>query len=117
MMSISGMFQEKKRYRQYKARMQELPPGYRETVGALERYLMVTGPGDGANLLAMLEDLADLFEQSVADGTPIAGIVGEDVVEFAEAFQRNYPRGQWITKERKKLADAVREAQKSGGAP
>ena len=40
------------------------------------------------------EDLADLFEQSAADGTPIREIVGEDPVEFAEAFLPNYPEGR-----------------------
>jgi DNA-binding ferritin-like protein (Dps family) len=39
----------------------------------------------------MLEDLADLFEQAAANGIPIRGIVGQDPVEFAEAFLRNYP--------------------------
>ena len=41
----------------------------------------------------MFEDLADLFEQGAADETPIREIVGEDPVEFVEAFLRNYPKG------------------------
>jgi DNA-binding ferritin-like protein (Dps family) len=45
-------------------------------------------------LLLMLGDLADLFEQSAADGTPIRAIVGDDPVEFAETFMRNYAGGQ-----------------------
>jgi DNA-binding ferritin-like protein (Dps family) len=40
----------------------------------------------------MLEDLADLFEQGAADGTPLRDVVGEDPVEFAEAFLANYPQ-------------------------
>ena len=40
----------------------------------------------GDVLLSMLEDLADLFEQSAANGTPVREIVGDDPVEFAEAF-------------------------------
>ncbi|MFE9577298.1 DUF1048 domain-containing protein [Nocardia sp. NPDC006044] len=38
----------------------------------------------------MFEDLLDLFEQSAADGTPIREVVGQDPVEFIEAFARNY---------------------------
>lgn len=34
--------------------------------GTLERYLMHFGPADGAGVMAMYEDLADLFEQSAA---------------------------------------------------
>ena len=41
----------------------------------------------------MFEDLADLFEQGAADGTPIREIVGEDPVEFAETFSQNYADG------------------------
>ena len=55
----------------------------------------------------MLEDLADLFEQSAANGTPVREIVGEDPVEFAEAFLRNYPEGQWIGRERERLTNAI----------
>jgi DNA-binding ferritin-like protein (Dps family) len=49
--------------------------------------------GDGDSILTMLDDLADLFEQGAANGMPIRDIVGEDPVEFAEAFLRNYPAG------------------------
>ena len=58
----------------------------------------------------MLEDLADLFEQGAASGTPIREIVGEDPVEFAEAFLQNYPRGQWIIRERERLTSAIERA-------
>ena len=47
---------------------------------------MYFGPVDGDSAAAMFEDLADLFEQAAADGTPIREIVGEDPVEFVEAF-------------------------------
>jgi hypothetical protein len=31
-------------------------------------------------------------------------------VEFAEAFLRNYPAGQWITRERERLPRAIERA-------
>jgi hypothetical protein len=71
-----------------------------------ERYKFF-GPGKGDSLLSMLEDLADLFEQSAANGTPVRAVVGEDPVEFAEAFLRNYPEGQWISRERERLPNAI----------
>jgi len=80
---------------------------YRTAVDALERYLMYFGPADGGSTAAMFEDLADLFEQAAADGTPVRAIVGEDPVEFAEAFLRNYPGGQWINRERERLTNAI----------
>ena len=101
------MIGDKRRWRQYKARTRQLPASYRTAVEALERYLMYFGPGNGDSALAMFEDLADLFEQSAANGTPIREIVGEDPVEFAEAFLRNYPEGSWITRERERLTSAI----------
>ena len=107
---VTGWTEQKRRYRQYKTRTRQLPPGYRTAIEALERYMEFFGPGKAASLLSMLEDLVDLFEQSAASGTPIRDIVGEDPVEFAEAFLRNYPEGQWISRERERLTSAIERA-------
>jgi DNA-binding ferritin-like protein (Dps family) len=102
--------EQKKRYRQYKARTARLPASYRTAADALERYLGLFGPGKGDSVVTMLEDLGDLFEQSAAHGTPVREVVGEDPVEFADAFLRNYPEGQWISRERDRLTSALDRA-------
>jgi DNA-binding ferritin-like protein (Dps family) len=108
---VTGSLEQKKRYRQYKARTKQLPANYRSAVEALERYLMYFGSiTRGETLVSMLEDLADLFEQSAANGTPIREIVGQDPVEFAETFLQNYSEGQWINKERERLTKAIDRA-------
>src|SRR4051794_6185858 len=108
---ITGSLEQKKQYRQYKARKEQLPANYRTAIDALERYLMYFGSiSKGDVLLSMLDDLADLFEQSAANGTPIRAIVGNDPVEFAEEFLRNYTQGQWINKERERLITAIARA-------
>jgi DNA-binding ferritin-like protein (Dps family) len=112
---ITRLIGDKRRWRHYKARTRRLPSSYRTTVEALERYLMCFGPGDGGSAASMFEDLADLFEQSAASGTPVRAIVGEDPVEFAEAFLRNYPEGSWISRERVRLTDAVDRAAEGTG--
>ncbi len=105
---VVGSLEQKGRYRQYKARTEQLPTNYRTAIDALSRYLMYFGSiSKGDTLVAMLEDLVDLFEQAAADGTPIREIVGEDPVEFAETFLRNYSEGQWINKERERLTQAI----------
>jgi DNA-binding ferritin-like protein (Dps family) len=58
----------------------------------------------------MFDDLLDLFEQSAANRIPIREIVGEDPVEFLEAFVRNYPDGNWRTRERDRLISAIDRA-------
>jgi DNA-binding ferritin-like protein (Dps family) len=106
----TGWIEQKRRYRQYKARTEGLPANYHAAIDALERYTQFFGPGTGDGVLSMLEDLADLFEQGAANGTPVREIVGEDPVEFAEAFLRDYPEGQWISRERARLASAIERA-------
>lgn len=108
---VTGSLEDKKRYRQYRARMKQLPEPYRTSMEAVDRYFMVSGGiAKGDTLVAMLDDLADLFEQSAANGTPIREIVGEDPVEFAETFLRNYSDGQWINRERERLTNAIDRA-------
>ena len=113
-MSISKMISEKRRYRQYKARTEQLPANYHTAIDALERYLNYYG-GTGGDGTALYGDLIDLFEQSAANGTPIREIVGEDPVEFIETFVRNYPKGQWIIRERERLTSAIERAEEGDG--
>src|ERR1700733_11699075 len=87
---ISKVIGDKKRWRAYKARTRRLPENYRTVVEAIERCLMYFVPTNAGSAASMFEDLADLFEQAAADGTPIREIVGEDPVEFVDAFARNY---------------------------
>lgn len=105
---VTGSFEDKKRWRQYKARKEQLPASYRTAIDGIERYFMYAGSiVKGDVFMQMLEDLADLIERAATDGTPIRDIVGEDPVEFADAFIANYADGQWINKERKRLNDAI----------
>ncbi|MER7730084.1 DUF1048 domain-containing protein [Streptomyces erythrochromogenes] len=99
------------RWRAYKARVKELPEHQRAAVEAIERYLMHFVPTDGACNASIFEDLADLFEQAAVSGTPIREIVGEDPVEFAEAFVQNYSDGGYVpARTRKQLTDDIERA-------
>jgi len=118
MMSIARMIGEKRRYWRYKARVKRLPPEYRTVVEAIEHYLLYAGMiANGEIMGVMLEDLADLFEQSAADGIPVRDIVGDDPVEFADTFLKNYADGQWIDRERKRLTDAIDRAASAQSRP
>ena len=107
---ISKVVGDKRRWRQYKARVRQLPPNYRTAVDAIERYLMHFGPMDSDSAASVFEDVADLFEQAAADGTPIREIVGEDPVEFVDALVRNYSKGGYVTRERERLISAIDHA-------
>ncbi|WP_440714181.1 DUF1048 domain-containing protein [Gordonia sp. FQ] len=109
--TITGSLEEKKRWRAYKARVQQLPPSHRTAVEGVERYLMMFGPTDGDYLLQMMDDLAELFERAAADSTPVREVVGDDPVEFVDTFKNNYGLAGWIGKEQRRLADAIERAE------
>ncbi|MEU2828070.1 DUF1048 domain-containing protein [Streptomyces lavendulae] len=105
----------KKRWRAYKRRVKELPENHRTAVEAIERYLMHFVPTDGDSNASMFEDLADLFEQAAVDGRPIREIVGEDPVEFVDAFAQNYSEGGYVpARARKRLTDDIERAAGNG---
>ena len=107
---ISKVTGDKRRWRQYKARVRQLPPNYRTAVDAIERYLMHFGPMDGDSAASLFEDVADLFEQAAADGTAIREIVGDDPVEFVDELIRNYSKGGYVARERERLISAIDRA-------
>lgn len=108
---VTGSLEQKKQYRQCKARIKQLPAKYRTVAEALERYLTYAGGiVDGDVAARMHGDLVNLFEESAANGTSIRDIVGNDPVEFVETFIANYSDGQWINKERSRLIETIDRA-------
>lgn len=101
---------DKRRWNAYKARTRQLPAAYRTTIKALERYLLRFGPADADAAATMFEDLATRFERGAANGTPVRELVGNDPVEFAKTFIKDYPQGGAMdTGEREKLINAMVE--------
>ena len=70
--SITGSLEQKKQYRQDKARLEALPEPYATAAKAVNRYLMYFGGViDGDVIVRMFVDLADLWERAAVDGTPV----------------------------------------------
>jgi len=114
---ITGSLADKKSYRDYKARIAALPEPYRTAANAFERYFMYNGgipDGDTALMLTMLNDFADLWERAAADGTPVHDVVGDEPVEFADAFAAAYAGKRWIDKERTRLTDTIKALTEEG---
>ena len=107
---ITGPLEQKKQYRDAKKRIDSLPEPYRTVAIAQHRYSLHYGgitDGDPAMMMTMLNDFADLWERAATDGTPVDEIVGDDPVEFAEAFAAAYAGKRWIDKERARLTDTI----------
>jgi DNA-binding ferritin-like protein (Dps family) len=114
---VTGSLEQKKQYKQQRVRLEALPEPYGTVAKALQRYLMYYGGvTDGDTALKMMSDFADLWERTAADGTSVRSIVGEDPVEFAEAFAQAYTGARWIDKERARLRSAIEEAERAGEA-
>ena len=115
--ALTGSLEQKKQYRQAVARVDALPEPHRAAAKAVSRYLMYYGGiTDGDTLVTMIVDHADLWERAALDGTPVRGIVGDDPVEFAEAFARSYSGTEWIDKERRRLTAAIDTAVGDSGS-
>jgi DNA-binding ferritin-like protein (Dps family) len=111
--TLTGSLEQKKQYKQAKARLDALPEPYRGAGNAMHRYfLYYGGVTDGDTIVQMFVDLADLFERAAADGTPVREIVGADPVDFAETFAQAYGGRHWIDKERARLVKAVEDAER-----
>ena len=105
---VTGPLEQKKQYRQYQARLAALPEPYGTAAKAFQRYLTYYGGITGGDtLVQMTGDLTDLWERAATDGTPVRAIVGDDPVEFAEAFAQAYVGRRWIDKERVRLTQAI----------
>lgn len=111
--ALTGSLEQKKQYKQYKARIDALPEPYATAAKALQRYFMYYGGvTDGDTLITMMGDQVELFERAAADGTPLREIVTDDPVEFAETFARSYAGTQWIDKERARLNKSIEDAER-----
>ncbi|GAA1928603.1 hypothetical protein GCM10009775_20770 [Microbacterium aoyamense] len=110
---ITGPLEQKKQWREAKARLEALPEPYRTTAAAVNRYLMYYGGVvEGDVIVQMFLDSADFWERAALDGTPIRQIVGDDPAAFAEEFAAAYGGKQWIDKERARLNKAIDDVEK-----
>ncbi|MFT3899286.1 MAG: DUF1048 domain-containing protein [Gordonia sp. (in: high G+C Gram-positive bacteria)] len=112
---VTGPLEQKKVYRQAKARLDALPEPYRSAAAAFNRYVTYYGGiTDGDTIVQMWADLADMWERAAVDGTPIREVVTDDPVGFAESYVDAYVGKRWLDKERERLTAAIDRA--AGGA-
>ncbi|WP_432570711.1 DUF1048 domain-containing protein [Kineococcus sp. SYSU DK005] len=113
---VVGGIGDKKRWRQYEARVQALSSNHEAAVEALERYLrhraLIT---KGDVLVDLHVELVEAFERAAAQGTPIREVVGGDPVRFAEALLSKHAAGGWIEQERQRLVAAIAGAEAQNG--
>jgi len=99
------MIGEKREYRVYKERVDELPEEYKKAMKAIESYMW--NFAKGAGMLELLKNILEMFENSASDGLNVRDVVGNDIAEFADSFLAELPEETWIDKLRNKLRDSI----------
>lgn len=102
---IKKMIQEKREYRAYKKRVNNLPEEYRKAMKAIENYMWSYAKGSG--MLELLRNILEMFENSASDGLSVRDVVGDDIAEFADSILAEFPEETWMDKMRKKLRDSI----------
>ena len=100
------MIQEKREYRAYKKRVNELPEEYRKAMKAIESYLWNFAKGSG--MFQLLQNILEMFENSASDGLSVRDVVGNDIAEFADSLLAEFPEETWMDKMRNKLRNSIK---------
>ncbi|MGG3640267.1 DUF1048 domain-containing protein [Bacillus gobiensis] len=97
--------QEKREYRKFRKRINELPDEHKKAMIAIEKYMWMFAKGSG--MFEYLKNILEMFEDSAKEGLSVRDIVGNDIAEFADSFLAEFPEETWIDKERKKLRNSI----------
>jgi len=69
--TLTGSLEQKKQYKQYKARIEALPEPYGSAAKAFQRYFMYYGGITAGDIIVqMMGDFADLWERAAASTSP-----------------------------------------------
>lgn len=103
---VGRLFREKREWRAHVRRMQALPADYRYTMKQIEKF-MWNFAADG-QMVAVFEEIVDLFEDGVAEGRTVLEVTGEDVAGFCQSILAEIQAQTWTGKKADELNRAVR---------
>lgn len=102
---IQKMVQEKKDYRDYKNRVNQLPEQYKKAMNAIEKYMWNYAKGSG--MFEHIKGILEMFESGVSEGLTVREVVGNDLADFADGIIAEIPEETWIHDMRKKLRSTL----------
>ena len=91
--AIIGVKEDKRRYREYRRRIDELPEDYSFVFKKLEDYMFRFVGGDGMDMTDLCSGLLEMFEAGAADGKPVRDIIGDDPAAFCDELIRSAKTG------------------------
>lgn len=88
---------QKREYKAMQARVKALPADYAFVYEKIKHYMWKYAAGSGLDILAILNDLTDLFESGAAEGKTVLEVTGGDVAAFADELLRHATTytGKW----------------------
>ena len=102
---ILGVKEDKRKYREYQKRVDNLPADYSFVYRKLVDYMFRFIGGDGTDMTDLCCDLLEMFEAGAAEGRPVREIIGNDPAAFCDELIRS--ARTWTDKWRKSLNDSI----------
>lgn len=114
-LNIKKILESKKEYRQQMERVKALPEEYQYVFRKIQEQMWRFASGAGYDMMALHQDLLELFEAGAADGKPVLEITGEDVAAFCDELLRSVRTSEadWRASFNRKIRETVEK--KSGG--
>jgi len=96
---------DKTAWRDYRARVEALPEGYRFVMEQIQKFLFSVAMD--AQSVTVLQAILELFEEGVAAGRPVLEVTGDDVAGFARDVMTAIQAQTWAGKMGQQLNDRV----------
>lgn len=81
---LTKIFGDKKEWKAMEARAAVLPREYRVVYDEMKSYMWRFTSGDGMDVVAVLREVLDLFEDNAAAGKGVLDVTGLDVAAFCD---------------------------------
>jgi len=103
--TVTGSLEEKKEYKAYKKRIDNLPTDYKNAMVSIETY-MWSFCADGT-MLKELYNILDMLEENVSDGRKVTDIVGNDITAFCDDILKEIPEKTWMNSYKEKIQKRI----------
>jgi len=80
---------DKKEWRAMEARAKALPKDYQVIYDETKNYMFKFSAGGGMDIIVILKDLLELFEEGAANGKGALEITGDDVAAFVDELLKS----------------------------
>lgn len=80
---------DKKEWNAMEARAKALPKDYQVVYDGIKNYMFNFSAGGGMDIVNILKDLLDLFEEGAANGKGALDITGDNVAAFSDELLKN----------------------------